>query len=104
MFLPPSPDQPLTVLVDYFGRETSDALAVCRRFPELAEAGNLAFRMDTPGGRYCEGLGRGSSYAILEAHAPQSIRGYRTEADLRDLVGTGVSAAALWKLRLVLNE
>jgi nicotinate phosphoribosyltransferase len=104
MFRATFPDESLTVLVDYFGREISDAVAVCRRFPELAEAGNLAFRMDTPGGRYCEGLDLGLSYAILEAHAPQSIRGYRTEEELRDLVGTGVSAAALWKLRLVLNE
>ena len=29
-------DEPLTVLVDYFGQETSDAVAVARRFPELA--------------------------------------------------------------------
>lgn len=104
MFHETFPDEPLTVLVDYFGRETSDAVAVCRRFPELAAAGNLAFRMDTPGGRYCEGLDLGLSYAILEAQAPQSIRGYRTEDELRDLVGTGVSAAALWKMRLVLDE
>ena len=104
MFRATFPDEALTVLVDYFGRETSDAVAVCRRFPELAESGQLAFRMDTPGGRYCEGLDLGLSYAVLEAHAPQSIRGYRTEEELRDLVGTGVSAAALWKLRLVLNE
>jgi nicotinate phosphoribosyltransferase len=104
MFHATFPDESLTVLVDFFGRETSDAVAVCRRFPELADAGNLAFRMDTPGGRYCEGLDLASSYAILEAHAPQSIRGYRTEDELRDLVGTGVSAAALWKMRLVLDE
>jgi nicotinate phosphoribosyltransferase len=104
MFHATFPDEPLTVLVDFFGQETSDAVAVCRRFPELADAGDLAFRMDTPGGRYCEGIDLGSSYAILEAHAPQSIRGYRTEEELRDLVGTGVSAAALWKLRLVLDE
>jgi nicotinate phosphoribosyltransferase len=104
MFHATFPDEPLTVLIDYFGQETSDAVAVCRRFPELAASGNLAFRMDTPGGRYCEGLDLAASYAILEAHAPQSIRGYRTEEELRDLVGTGVSAAALWKLRLVLDE
>ena len=104
MFRERFPDEPLTVLIDYFGHETSDAVAVCRRFPELADAGNLSFRMDTPGGRYCEGLDLGSSYAILERHAPQSIRGYRTEEELRYLVGTGVTAAALWKLRLVLNE
>jgi nicotinate phosphoribosyltransferase len=104
MFRTTFPDESLTVLVDYFGRETSDAVAVCRRFPDLAANGNLAFRMDTPGGRYCEGLDLGLSYAILEAQAPQSIRGYRTEDELRDLVGTGVSAAALWKMRLVLDE
>jgi len=104
MFRARFPDEPLTVLVDYFGQETSDAVAVCQRFPELAAAGNLAFRMDTPGGRYCEGLDLGSSYAILEERAPRSIRGYRTEDELRDLVGTGVSAAALWKMRLVLDE
>jgi nicotinate phosphoribosyltransferase len=104
MFHATFPDEPLTVLVDFFGRETSDAVAVCRRFPELADTGNLAFRMDTPGGRYCEGLDLAGSYAILEAHAPQSIRGYRTEDELRDLVGTGVTAAALWTLRLLLNE
>ncbi len=97
-------DEALTVLVDYFGHETSDALAVARRFPELAASGRLAFRMDTPGGRYCEGLDLARSYDVLERHAPQSIRGYRTEAELRYLVGTGVSAAALWTLRLVLNE
>jgi len=104
MFHEHFPDEPLTVLVDYFGQETSDAVAVCRRFPELAAAGRLAFRMDTPGGRYCEGLDLGRSYEVLENQAPQSIRGYRTEAELRYLVGTGVSAAALWTLRLVLNE
>jgi nicotinate phosphoribosyltransferase len=104
MFRETFPDEPLTVLVDYFGRETSDAVAVCERFPELAAEGQLAFRMDTPGGRYCEGLDLASSYAILEQHAPQSIRGYRTEEELRDLVGTGVTAAALWRMRLVLNE
>jgi nicotinate phosphoribosyltransferase len=103
MFYAAFPDEALTVLVDYFGRETSDAVAVCRRYPELAAAGRLAFRMDTPGGRYCEGLDLARSYEVLERHAPQSIRGYRTEAELRYLVGTGVSAAALWHLRQVLD-
>ena len=104
MFHEHFPDEPLTVLVDYFGQETSDAVAVCRRFPELAAAGRLAFRMDTPGGRYCEGLDLARSYEVLENHAPQSIRGYRTEAELRYLVGTGVTAAALWRMRRVLDE
>src|SRR5437870_1071537 len=104
MFRETFPDEALTVLVDYFGQETSDAVAVCRRFPELAAAGNLAFRMDTPGGRYCEGLDLARSYEILERNAPQAIRGYRTEQELRYLVGTGVTAAALWRMRQVLDE
>jgi nicotinate phosphoribosyltransferase len=104
MFHEHFPDEPLTVLVDYFGQETSDAVAVCRRFPELAAAGRLAFRMDTPGGRYCEGLDLARSYEVLENCAPQSIRGYRTEAELRYLVGTGVTAAAIWRMRQVLDE
>ena len=104
MFRETFPNENLTVLVDYFGQETTDAVACARRFPELAASGNLAFRMDTPGGRYCEGLDLARSYEVLERHAPQSIRGYRSEAELRHLVGTGVSAAALWTLRLVLNQ
>jgi nicotinate phosphoribosyltransferase len=104
MFFDVFPGEPLTVLVDYFGRETSDAVEVCRRFPQLATAGRLAFRLDTPGGRYCEGLDLARSYEVLERHAPQSIRGYRTEAELRHLVGSGVTAAAIWRLREALSE
>ncbi|HUZ73723.1 MAG TPA: nicotinate phosphoribosyltransferase [Stellaceae bacterium] len=93
------PDESLTVLVDYFGREVTDALDVCRRFPDLAASGKLAFRLDTHGGRYAEELDLARSYAVLERHAPRAIRGYRTEQELRHLVGTGVTAAAVWHLR-----
>jgi nicotinate phosphoribosyltransferase len=103
MFHETFPDEPLTVLVDYFGRETTDAVAVGRRFLKLAGAGRLAVRIDTPGGRYCEGLDPARSYEVLERHAPQSIRGYRTDEELRHLVGTGVSAAAIWHLRQALD-
>jgi nicotinate phosphoribosyltransferase len=104
MFRETFADEAMTVLIDYFGRETSDAVAVCRRFPDLAAAGRLSFRMDTPGGRYCEGLDLARSYEVLERHAPRAIRGYRTEGELRCLVGTGVSAAALWTLRQALDD
>ncbi len=97
-------DQPLYVLVDYFGREVTDALAVCRRFPELAAQGRLGIRLDTAGGRFVEGLDPPRSYAVLERNVPEAIRGYRSERDLRYLVGTGVSAAAIWHLREALNE
>jgi nicotinate phosphoribosyltransferase len=99
MFHETFPAEPLTVLVDYFGQEVTDSLAVCRRFPELAAAGRLAIRLDTHGGRYVEELDLGRSYAVLEEHAPQAIRGYRTEQELRHLVGTGVTAAAIWHVR-----
>ena len=104
MFHEAFPAETLTVLVDYFGQEITDSLAVCRRFPELAAAGKLAIRLDTHGGRYCEGLDLNASYGVLARHAPQAIRGYRTEAELRYLVGTGVSAAALWHVRQTLDE
>ncbi|MEJ1996141.1 MAG: hypothetical protein P8X75_13200 [Limibacillus sp.] len=98
------PDEPMTVLVDYFAREITDSLAVCRRFPERAAAGTLALRLDVPGSRYLEGLDPAASYAVLERHAPRSIRGYRNEEELRYLVGAGVSAAGVWRLREVLDE
>lgn len=99
MFHETFPDDNLTVLVDYFGLEVSDALAVCKRFPDLAGAGRLAVRLDTPGGRFCEGLDPAASYAVLDRNAPRAIRGYRTDEELRHLIGPGVSAAAIWHMR-----
>jgi nicotinate phosphoribosyltransferase len=104
MFHETFPEQALTVLVDYFGREITDGLAVCRRFPDLAEAGRLSVRLDTHGGRFLEGLDPAESYAVLERHAPGAIRRYRSDAELRTLVGTGVSVAAVWRMREALNE
>src|SRR4051812_47082561 len=99
MFYETFPSEPMTVLVDYFAREVSDSLEVCRRFPDLAAKGLLSFRLDTTGGRYVEGLDPASSYAVLERFSPESIRGYRSEEELRYLVGTGVSAAATFHPR-----
>ncbi|MBM3517780.1 MAG: nicotinate phosphoribosyltransferase [Alphaproteobacteria bacterium] len=98
------PEGPLTVLVDYYGREVSDALAVCRRFSELAAAEQLSIRLDTHGGRFVEGLDPQASYAVLERYVPNAVRQYRTEQELRWLVGTGVSAAAVFHVRAALNE
>jgi nicotinate phosphoribosyltransferase len=98
------PDLPITVLVDYFAREISDSLAVSRRFPELAAAGKLSMRLDTHGSRYVEGLGPQESYAVLERHNPAAIRRYRSEIELKHMVGTGVSAAAIFYLREKLDE
>jgi nicotinate phosphoribosyltransferase len=104
MFHETFPDEPMVVLVDYFGREITDGLAVCRRFPDLAASGQLSLRLDTGGGRFCEGLDTQASYAVLERNAPDSIRGYRSDSELRHLIGTGVSAAAIWYLREKLDE
>ena len=98
------PDDPMTVLVDYFAREITDSLTVCRRFPKRAANGQLAIRLDTAGSRFVETLDPPSSYAVLERNVPQAVRGYRNEAELRHLVGPGVSAAAIWKLREVLDS
>jgi nicotinate phosphoribosyltransferase len=104
MFHETFPAEPLTALVDYFGLEITDALSVCARFPELAASGRLAVRVDTHGGRFVEGLDVAQSYAVLERHAPQAIRTYRTEEELRWLTGTGVTAAAIYWMRERLDD
>ena len=43
------PDEAMTVLVDYFAREITDSLTVCRRFPARAAAGELALRVGYAG-------------------------------------------------------
>jgi nicotinate phosphoribosyltransferase len=98
------PDDNLYVLVDFFGREVSDSLEVCRAFPDLAREGRLGIRLDTHGGRFVEGLDTAASYAVLEAHARDAIRTYRSETELRWLVGTGVTAAAVYHVREKLDE
>jgi nicotinate phosphoribosyltransferase len=98
------PDDNLYVLVDFFGREVSDSLEVCRAFPDLAHEGRLGIRLDTHGGRFVEGLDTAASYAVLEAYARDAIRTYRTETELRWLVGTGVTAAAIYHVRKELDQ
>jgi len=104
MFVQTFPGEPLTVLVDYFGREVTDALEVCRHFPEMAASGKLSVRLDTHGGRFLEGLDPQESYAVLERHAPGALRRYRSQTELRYLIGTGVSAAAIWRMREALTQ
>ena len=103
MFHATFPEDPLYVLVDYFGREVTDALEVCHRFPDLAAAGRLGVRLDTHGGRFVEGLDVAASYAVLERHVPHAIRTYRTPEELGWLTGTGVTAAAIYHVRSELD-
>ena len=104
MFHESFPEKPLTVLVDYFGCELDDSLGVARHFSDLAEAGQLSIRLDTHGGRFLQGLDTQSSYAVLERNVPEAIRGYRSESELKHLMGTGVSAAAIWYMREELDK
>jgi nicotinate phosphoribosyltransferase len=104
MFHDVFPDDPLYVLVDFFGHEVTDTLEVCRRFPDLAAAGRLGVRLDTHGGRFLEGLDVAMSYAVLERHVPHAIRTYRTPEELAWLTGTGVTAAAIYHMREQLDS
>ncbi len=104
MFVETYPQEDLTVLVDYFGHEVTDGLEVCRHFAEMAQAGRMAVRLDTHGGRFLEGLDPQESYAVLERHAPGALRRYRSQTELRYLIGTGVSSAAVWRMREALDE
>jgi nicotinate phosphoribosyltransferase len=104
MYVEGFPDEDLVILPDYFGKEISDTLAVCRRFPERAALGRIAVRIDTHGGRFIEGLDPQNSYAVLERNVPLAVRRYRNEEELRYLVGTGVSAAAIFHMRETLDR
>ncbi|MDX9860510.1 MAG: nicotinate phosphoribosyltransferase [Rhodospirillales bacterium] len=104
MFVEMFPDENLVILSDFFGREITDTLEVCRRFSEMAAAGRVAVRLDTHGGRFVEGLGPQRSYAVLEKYAPMAFRLYRNETELRYLTGTGVSAAAVYHVREALDQ
>jgi nicotinate phosphoribosyltransferase len=103
MFMETFQGENLTILPDYFGREITDTLEVCTHFAEMAKAEKISVRLDTHGGRFLEGLDPQTSYAVLERHAPGAIRRFRSDAELRHLVGTGVSAAAIWHVRDALD-
>lgn len=97
------PSEDIPILADYFGLEITDTLEVCNAFADLAQEGKIAVRLDTHGGRFLEGLDTQKSYDVLSRHAPDAVRDYRTEEQLHDLIGTGVSAAAIWRMRETLD-
>jgi len=104
MFVETFPDEPVTVLVDYYGREITDTLAVCRELSDHARSGKLSVRLDTHGGRYVEGLDPANSYGVLERCQPEATRAFRNDQELQWLIGTGVSAAAIFHIRTCLDE
>ena len=70
----------------------------------MSKKGKVLIRLDTPSGRSIEGLDTSKSYEILEKYSPGSIKEYRSDDELRHLVGPGVSASAIWYLRSQLDK
>ena len=128
MYVETHPNENLTVLVDFYAREYSDALEVCRWwFGEHMKTGahaakTLSFRIDTHGDRFAEGLSYERSVDILcgwlhvvnEYEAVRMVIGEEAfDADTlnimkdrvrRILFGTGVSAAAIIHARQRLDS
>src|SRR5450759_1025699 len=127
MYAETHPQDNLTVLVDYYAREFSDALEVCRwwykdRLPaDPASARTLAFRIDTHGERYAEGLDYEQSVELVadwlhvlnEYEAVRAVMGDEAyDSDTLNIVkdrvrkvlfGTGVSVASVIKMRQSLD-
>jgi len=127
MYVETHPADNLTALVDYFGREFSDSLEVCRWWyneylpQERDRTRQLAMRLDTHGDRFAEGLSYDRSVEIVAnwLHVPNEYEAVRYvmgeeafDADSlnitkdrvrRVLFGTGVSVASVIQLRQTLD-
>jgi len=123
MYVDTHPEDNLTVLIDFFGREYADAIEVCRWWyaREESRGKTLSLRIDTHGERYAEGLDYDKSVAVVTAwlrvanefEAVRQVMGEDAfDADSLNiakdrvrklLFGTGVSLAAVIRLRLSLN-
>lgn len=127
MFVETHPQDNLTVLVDYFGREFSDSIEVCRWWYNDYLPGDrngtrqLALRLDTHGDRFAEGLNYDKSVEIVVnwLHVPNEYEAVRYvmgeeafDADSlnitkdrvrRVLFGTGVTVASVIQLRQTLD-
>ena len=104
MFHETFPGEPMTVLVDYFGREISDSLEVCRRFPDLAAAGHAVVpARHAPAAATSRGSIRRRPTRCWSATRPNRSAAIAARTELRYLVGTGVSAAAIFHLREALD-
>jgi len=127
MFVETHPQDNLTVLVDYFGREYSDSIEVCRWWyneylpRDRDGTRQLAMRLDTHGDRFAEGLSYDKSVEIVAnwLHVPNEYEAVRyvmgeeafdadslniTKDRVRRVVfGTGVSVASVIQLRQTLD-
>ncbi len=127
MYVEAHPQDNLTVLIDFFGTEYTDALEVCHwwyneHLPrDRNGARTLSLRLDTHGERHTEGLNYESSVDIVAdwLHVPNEYEAVRYvmgeeafDADSlnitkdrvrRVLFGTGVSVASVIRLRQMLD-
>jgi len=122
LFLEHTDIQGVTVLVDFEGREITDALAVAEAwegdgFPaEWLKGKKLSFRLDTHGGRFLEGLDADLGLARLAAEmgveiaqvTDTALRRLSLDRGERDrlesaLFGPGMSAAAVLHFRAALD-
>jgi nicotinate phosphoribosyltransferase len=127
LYVETHPQDNLTVLVDYFGREYSDTLEICRWWyndylpQDKSGLRQLSIRLDTHGERYAEGLNFEKSVEIIVnwLHMPNEYEAVRYvmgeeayDADTLNIVkdrvrrvlfGTGVSVAATIQMRQTLD-
>ena len=83
------PDVPLVVLVDYYGKELTDAVECFKTFGKDL----YAVRIDTPGERQCEGT---LGYDAAKEMYGHDNAGYR--------YGKGVTIESVFRLRRALDE
>jgi nicotinate phosphoribosyltransferase len=93
------PNLPIVGLVDTFGREITDAIALYHAFNDEAKAGKLFVRLDTAGERYAEGLNSEKSHEVIMRNAPHMFARPLDKEELKMLVGPGVSIASIFHQR-----
>jgi nicotinate phosphoribosyltransferase len=127
MFVETHAQDNLTVLIDYYAREYSDAVEVCRWWfqdyqpKDPSGTRTLSLRIDTHGDRFAEGLNYDKSVEIVAnwLHVPNEYEAVRMvmgeeafDADTlnvvkdrvrRVLFGTGVTLASVIQMRSVLD-
>jgi len=92
-------EDPLIVLVDFFGKEITDSIEVCNNFKELAQKGKLSIRLDTHGSRYLQGLDEDKSWQIIKKYVSSEVIKSFKDSEVLHLVGKGVSVAAIFAVK-----
>lgn len=98
------PNNQLTVLVDFFGKEITDSIEVCDFFKELANTGKIGVRLDTHQARYLEGLDEKKSWQIINKYVDANVIKDFNEEEINFLIGKGVSIAAIFAVKEALKK